>query len=406
MEPRPDHSENLKIAIFATHLPPPPVGGAETTMLNLARFLHKNGDEIDMHVLRFDQSQTAIRNQDFSVTYHRCLNLYNPVVFSPRRKLLKILWHLLEAFNLLAIIRVIRILNTSKPDVVLTHNLDGWSWAPWIASRIIRIPIAQYVHDFGAICVSKKSWTRKTGACRSICLKCKLRVANSRIWLPGTLFFNSKFVWDRFNELAPSLLRKRRMFVVHPLAESEKPTLPLANSFECKEIMVGYIGRISPEKGVETLLEAGKKLRIKLIIAGDGTPEYVRELFSNSYEVQYLGPVQPEDFFKMVDVVVVPSIWPEPFGKVAVEALVANKITVVSDAGGLSEAAKLISQNFFLFDAGSSDSLKSAICDASNYAKSRKPNESLEYWERGKMAHDNSMKIFLEQIVELAKSKK
>jgi glycosyltransferase involved in cell wall biosynthesis len=399
-------SEKLKVTIFSSHFPPPHIGGAEITMLELAKFLLEAGHEIDMHVLRFHQSQTNIRNQNFSVTFHRCLNIYHPVVFKSHLKIVKLLWHIIESFNLLGVIRAVKILYLNNPDVVLTHNLDGWSWAPWIASRIIRIPSAQYVHDFGAICVSKKSWTPDAGACTNICLKCKLRVANSKTWMPRTLFFNSKFVWNRFSELAPSLLRKRRKFVVYPLDKFETPSLPLINPLKSTDIVVGYIGRISPEKGIETLLDACKELGIKLIIAGDGKPEYVKELFSNFHEIQYLGPIRSEIFYTMVDIVVVPSIWPEPFGKVAVEALLSNTVTVVSDSGGLSEAANLVGQDHFLFKAGSIESLKSAICDASIYLKSKGRNENNNSWEKGIVAYNNSRKVFLDQILELAKNKK
>lgn len=45
-----------------------------------------------------------------------------------------------------------------------------------------------------------------------------------------------------------------------------------------------------------------------------------------------------KEFEENADIVLVPSVWPEPFGRVAVEALAAGKIVLVSDIGGLPEA--------------------------------------------------------------------
>jgi len=50
-------------------------------------------------------------------------------------------------------------------------------------------------------------------------------------------------------------------------------------------------------------------------------------------------PFQKEisKFWQSIDIAVVPSIEPEPFGLVAVEAMLANKPVIASNHGGLTE---------------------------------------------------------------------
>lgn len=46
---------------------------------------------------------------------------------------------------------------------------------------------------------------------------------------------------------------------------------------------------------------------------------------------------KPQDFILKADLVLVPSLWEEPFGRIAVEALCCGRMVIVSDKGGLPE---------------------------------------------------------------------
>lgn len=112
---------------------------------------------------------------------------------------------------------------------------------------------------------------------------------------------------------------------------------------------VGFLGRLSPDKGVHTLAQAISMLsargtRVKLVVAGEyrfvdkSSERFVKEsLDSLGTEVMHLGWTTPETLFSMIDVLVVPSIWEEPFGLVVTEAMSANIPVIVSDAGALPE---------------------------------------------------------------------
>jgi glycogen(starch) synthase len=109
-------------------------------------------------------------------------------------------------------------------------------------------------------------------------------------------------------------------------------------------------GRLVHEKGVQTLLRALRPLRaahprLRLAVAGAGPyeqalREHARRL-RIARAVDWLGFVpEPElaELFGAADAVVVPSLY-EPFGIVALEAVVAGASLVVAETGGLRDLA-------------------------------------------------------------------
>lgn len=109
-----------------------------------------------------------------------------------------------------------------------------------------------------------------------------------------------------------------------------------------------YVGRLVYEKGVQHLISAMPKILenyhdAKLIIAGKGgmldelksQADYMG-LSDKVYFTGYLNSKQVQKMYKCADVAVFPSTY-EPFGIVALEAMLAGVPTVVSDVGGLNE---------------------------------------------------------------------
>lgn len=101
-----------------------------------------------------------------------------------------------------------------------------------------------------------------------------------------------------------------------------------------------YAGRLAPEKGLTTLLEAWRRLRTapQLQIAGEGplsTP-----LFKQSASPRWLGAQTAEEIFmlmKRAAVLVCPSECPEAFGRVVIEAFATGTPVIASNIGALPE---------------------------------------------------------------------
>ena len=115
------------------------------------------------------------------------------------------------------------------------------------------------------------------------------------------------------------------------------------------EKLLFFIGRITPEKGVQVLLRALPSLRqthpnVRLLVAGKNSEQMqplVDELGIGE-AVELLGFIDSETrncLYRTVDAAIFPSLY-EPFGIVALEAMAANCNVIASDVGGLGEVVE------------------------------------------------------------------
>lgn len=117
-------------------------------------------------------------------------------------------------------------------------------------------------------------------------------------------------------------------------------------------IVIGMVGRISRWKGQKLLLSVFEKLlnchyNISLVYIGsapDGQEHFLESLIETITKKKLSNKVTILKFqqniwqiYDFIDIVVVPSIEPEPFGLVATEAMLSKKPVVAANHGGLSE---------------------------------------------------------------------
>jgi glycosyltransferase involved in cell wall biosynthesis len=107
-------------------------------------------------------------------------------------------------------------------------------------------------------------------------------------------------------------------------------------------LTIGYLGRIEQIKGIELLLLAVLEMpvaSITLLVAGNGPQLYLEELqqrFSRA-NIHFLGFTEPAMLFSKIDVLVVPSIWEEPLGRVIFEGFAFGVPAIVARIGGMPE---------------------------------------------------------------------
>ena len=106
-----------------------------------------------------------------------------------------------------------------------------------------------------------------------------------------------------------------------------------------------YLGRLSHEKGVETLIEAAAGTTMRVAIAGDG-PERARlQALAERLRapVEFLGHVSGEPLRELIRdarAIVVPSRWPENCPLVVLEAMASARALIASRVGGIPELAR------------------------------------------------------------------
>lgn len=109
---------------------------------------------------------------------------------------------------------------------------------------------------------------------------------------------------------------------------------------------LAFLGRISPEKGIEQAIELAKKTGLPLKVAAkvdDADRQYyehqVKPLLDHGL-VEYLGEIdqaQKNAFLTKALALVFPIHWPEPFGLVMVEALACGTPVIAGRFGSVPE---------------------------------------------------------------------
>lgn len=147
-----------------------------------------------------------------------------------------------------------------------------------------------------------------------------------------------------------------------------------------------YVGRLSKEKGIRTLLEAWKYLEnVPLKIIGEGPlSEEVKQRTVRSRNVEWIGQ-QPRnkvlDFIGGASVLIFPSEWYETFPMVIIESLAKGTPIIAANLGSAAEIIKHHSTGL-LFKAGDASDLVEKVewCwKHPDYIESMRQNARLEF---------------------------
>lgn len=136
--------------------------------------------------------------------------------------------------------------------------------------------------------------------------------------------------------------------------------------FKDRKNQVLFVGRLSKEKGVQTLISAWKKWghkAPKLIIIGDGPDRKYLENLANGLPISFLGKKnhnKVEHELSSSRLLIVPSEWMEIFGLVVIEAFSVGTPAAVSNLGALPSLVQN-GKNGVIFESGNISSLLSSI---------------------------------------------
>lgn len=265
-------------------------------------------------------------------------NLYWTHGGSRAGRLSRLRWHWKDRYNAAMRGYVRQAIDDVSPDIVVCHNLSGWSIATWDEIADARLPIVQVLHDLYLACPNANMF--KAGrACEQQCGLCKVfrgshAASSQRL---SAVVGVSGYVLKRLQGLG--YFRDVNTTVIHNARQIEDPGSTPRPAGE--RLRIGYIGTLSQSKGVEWLLEQfqAQPEGAELLIAGKGDPAYEAHLraVADPRRVRFVGYVDPKSFFATIDVCVVPSIWPDTFPGVAYEACAHHVPVIGSRIGGIPE---------------------------------------------------------------------
>ncbi len=356
-------------------------GGAERAYFDMARILESQGHEVAFFSMEHPKNESTQWKKYFiqNIEYHDI-----PISFTEKLSLIgKIL------FNFEAKKKLEKLLDDFHPDIAHIHNIyHQLSPSLFWPLRKHDIPIAMTLHDYKLISpnyslfVRGKIWEHSSGF-RCIVDRCvqdsvlKSIVCAVEKWLHALLGSYGKV--DLFISPSQFLIEKFREFgFKHEIVLLPNP-LPSRREATEKDIRerdtLLFFGRLSPEKGVDLIIEALALLKQekKLWLVGDGPDrKKLEKLVSDKNltdRVIFFGALYGDDLERLkqrAEAVLLPSRWYENFPYVLIESLQAGCVVVASNSGGISERIHH-GENGFLFKTGDVESLVETIVSLDTY---------------------------------------
>ncbi|SDN50838.1 Glycosyltransferase involved in cell wall bisynthesis [Desulfonauticus submarinus] len=341
----------MKILIFNTLYYPNQIGGAEKSVQLLAEGLLKDGKE-PIVVTTSDKDCINYIN-GVKVYYIKTINLYWVYNAKKEKKYKKPIWHLIDSYNPFNK-KINDVIEVENPDVVHTNNLAGFSVSVWKLAKDKDIKIVHTLRDYYLLCPKSTMFNEKLNKnCEKQCLACKLYSMPRKKYSKyvDVVVGVSKFILNK--HLRYGYFKNVNKSVIYNSVEV--PTNFKKKNMDKKEIIFGYVGTLSKSKGIEFLLENFKNLDLKntkLFIYGKGLTKEYENYLKQKYQDKDLifkGFKKPQDIYKNIDILIVPSLWNEPFGRIVPEANSYGIPVLASDTGGLSELVEN-GKNGYLFD--------------------------------------------------------
>lgn len=273
-----------------------------------------------------------------------------------------------------------RVLQAFQPDVVHV-SMFMWQLSPLILLLLKDVPSLYHVVTYKPVCPLGTKMLPDGSSCRHTAgAACRRnRCLPLHAWLPLMLQMRLWQRWCRaFNIIVANSSSLQRQLVAAGIDVAEvvrggvppgEPRPPLTSP-----PTVAFAGRLVPEKGADVLVRAFAKVAVevpeaRLILVGEGEDRgrisgLIGSLGLGS-AVSLTGHLprrEMERQFSQAWVQAVPSRWAEPFGLVAVDAMMRGTAVVASACGGLTETVR-DGENGFLVPPGCVDSLARGLSD-------------------------------------------
>jgi glycosyltransferase involved in cell wall biosynthesis len=337
---------------MVTDFYPPIIGGLERQVQILSRELARRGHHVAVATLWHGDAPAF--DIDEGVRVHR-LSGWNRLLAPFYASASRPFHPTMPDPGVMAGLR--HVLEQEKPDIINAHSWMVYSVLPlkaWSKAKLIMT-----LHDYGLTCVTKTYMHNGSTVCDGSryakCLQCAIAHYGTPKGMALTSgLYVSKYLHKSVDHYiansqavqmasAPSTGWPRPVSVVpvsvpdsalDDAVAVERPAfLPRANNY------ILFVGALSEHKGINVLLKAYTELSDKagLVVIGARYGEAAMEL-PDGVTIQCNVPhPQVMAAWRHCAVGVVPSVWPEPFGQVALEAMVTGRPVVASSTGGLAD---------------------------------------------------------------------
>lgn len=247
-----------------------------------------------------------------------------------------------------------------SPDLVYLHDVDSGLVTSHMS---MRLPTVKYVHGFKETCPDgKRLLQRPSTSCPfPLSAGCFVR-AHTRRCMPRS----PKKALNAYLRASRNLVAIRRLplvlvasrfmkevLVTNGVSEKKIGILPYFCRLKCERWQpparpsgLLFVGRLVLAKGIVAFLDVLKEMdrKVTLDIVGDGPERDNLESKIRALGMQHrvticgwLDGEKLKECYRRNAVLIVPSLWPEPFGMVGIEAASCCRPAVAFDVGGISD---------------------------------------------------------------------
>ncbi len=379
----------MKVLFISEYYPPKVTGGGEINLSLTAQALVEEGHEISVLTSNFSGLLAEETLQGVRI-YRRLKTGNSPHTF---------LGNLGRAlfFGRSVTREVHRLVQLLRPQI-LHFQGAGVLAAPSVSS--LGIPLFATIESYASLCPKGDRWYYGKESCQKVCSfstfsvcqkKClEIGKMRNRAYLKYNPLFLAYLFWRysrmqralRCCHLVPISGYVQQLLLQQGLESCE----PVPNVIVKEEVVRGkevsnkqkteggvsqkprvlYLGALITAKGPLLLLEALQGLPYRCDLYGEGMlkEELQRFIEEHHLDAEIHSPVAYEtvpSLYQQAAVVVFPSLWPEPFGRIPLEALAAGKKVIAFSVGAIPE---VVGEKALLVKPGDVEGLRKALLQA------------------------------------------
>jgi glycosyltransferase involved in cell wall biosynthesis len=352
---------------------PPIIGGAERHVSSLSSELVKKGHEVTVYTtwhkhLRKFEEKNGVKVYRFEGIFQRIPFLFKdpqkryPPPFQD--------WLLTKKLK--------NTIEKEQPDIIHVHSWTLYSVIP--LKKRFNIPIVTTLHDYGLICPKRtlmktgyalcdEPYTSKCVSCgktvygplKSLLAYQSVKLNKNKLKLVDMFIAVSSFVKEVYSKHL-SLSDKEIVMIPNFCNKDEiKSSNELKEAVKFPKDFILFVGRLSPIKGVDVLIEACKRTKLKtnLVLIGAGEDYHCKDT-KNITIIKNAPHEIVMEACRKCKFMVIPSLGLEACPTVALEAMSFRKAIIASNVGGLKEII-IDGQTGFLVPPGDSKRLARTI---------------------------------------------
>jgi len=341
----------MRILHLSSLYAPDSFGGAEKVVETLAEISACSGMEVAVACVVRNPTQASCRNgvQLRPLTHRNLLWIEDSARYPG----------IVRNFN-----KIVTLLNVStaadfreilcdfKPDIVHSHSMVELTPMMWKLAKHSGATVIHTLHDYDLLCI-RATLFKGGSQCHARHLPCavfsKIKRAYHR-YIDAVVGVSQSILQTHlefgfFEHLVPEL----RRVIWNPVRDGVSAAAGVRkHEAPASQVVLGFIGRLVDEKGISILLQACALLKSrawKLRVAGRAprADSRYREL-ARGMPVEFVGYMDRAEFFSQIDLLVIPSIWKEPFGLVVLEAYKEGVPVLGSDVGGIAEIIRAVDE--------------------------------------------------------------